>query len=100
MRGWISVGNDSQGTDVSSCQKLGISTSLLGRVAWLQIAREDFTCFKRGRGKRGPERCQPWSLDSCIFLFPTRSWHAPVFPSSSSIRPMPPNFLISHLYLE
>lgn len=59
--------NDSQGVDVSSCQKLGTKTPLLGRVAWFQIAGADFTYFNKGRGMRSPERWQPVSLNLCFF---------------------------------
>lgn len=92
--------NNSQVVDVSSHQKLGTRTPLPGRVAWLQIARADFKYFKKGRGRRGPERCQPLSLNMCIFLFLIRSWHSAVLSSSSSVCPMPSAFLIPHLYME
>lgn len=59
--------NDSQGVDVSSRQKLGTRTPLPGRAAWFQIAGADFTYFNKGRGMRGPERCQPVRLNMCFF---------------------------------
>lgn len=92
----MSVENDSQGVDVSSHQKLGTRTPLPGRVARLQIARADFTYFKKGRGRRGPERCQPLSLNTCIFLFLTDVgtyqyfWFLLNLPSASYLPDPPP----------
>lgn len=49
--GEISGESDSQGVDVRSHLKLGTRSPLPGWVAWLQIARADFTYFKKGRGR-------------------------------------------------
>lgn len=83
--------NDSWGVDVSSHRRLGTRTPLPGRVAWLQIAGADCTYFKKARGRRG-------ALSLNTFLFLTRSCHLPVLPNSSPVCPMPPTFLMPHLY--
>lgn len=73
--------NDSQGVDVSSCQKLGTRTPLPGRVAWFQISGAELTYFKKGNGTRVPERYQPVSLN-VWFFFPLPYKKLPLISTS------------------